>query len=99
MAALEGKEWDEIDEVKHAAISAAGELLRRSKDCAIFRKLMEYANKHGTELSGRYALEALAWALGEPHSKSIVPRDVEAAACWIARIRSRAEERLISECA
>jgi hypothetical protein len=95
--ALRGIEWDLLDEVKQAAISAAGEYLGSTCDPPLLEEVMNIAESHEVDLSGRFAVEALARALGEPHSTAVFPRGAEEGRAWAQNILERANGRLIME--
>jgi hypothetical protein len=97
--ALAGVPWDQFDELKQAAISAAGEYLRSANDLAVFQLLLETAEVHEVSLEGKFAIEALARALGEPRSDATYPRDPAKGRAWAQGILNRAQGRAKTELA
>ena len=94
---LLGEDWDFIDEVKQAAISSAGEYLRSTSDCSILGTLFAIATSAPGDLNERFAVEALARSLGEPHSSAVFPAGADAK-FWGEDILTRARQRLEAEC-
>lgn len=97
LLALGGVEWDLFDELKQAAIAAAGEYLRSAKDPLVLDRLTNIATSCESELNRRFAVEALARALGESYSEAVFPRDVGEGCVWAQAILDRAKRRLIAE--
>lgn len=95
---LQGESWDILDEAKQSAISCAGEYLRGVSDCAILKGLLLSANPVTDNLIARFAVEALARSLGESHSNAVLPAGADARS-WRDKVRSRAQQRLVTECA
>ncbi|TBL45338.1 hypothetical protein EYA84_00730 [Verrucosispora sp. SN26_14.1] len=92
--ALNGMEWDSLDELKQAAISATGEYLRSASDQFLLDKIIKLAESYEFDLSGRFAVEALARALGEPRATAVFPRGAEEGREWAQSILQRANARL-----
>ena len=97
LAHLKGMPWDVLDEAKQAAITAAGEYLRDGTDCPMLEVLLSVATTDSHDLNRRFATQALARALGEPHGRSVHPPGDEAEA-WGADVVQRAAARFASEC-
>lgn len=95
--AIDGIGWDDFGELKQSAISAAGEYLTSTSDSLLLKKLIDIAMLYETDLSGRFAIEALARALGDPHSVAVFPREVKDGQAWAMGILERGTSRLAAE--
>jgi hypothetical protein len=60
---LRGLEWDDLDDVRDAAITAAGAHLRTHTDGEMLTELMKFADDVDRPLELQFAIEALARAL------------------------------------
>ncbi|GAA1649771.1 hypothetical protein [Actinoplanes couchii] len=95
--ALAGVPWDFMDDLKRSAISATGEYLMVSSDRSLLERLVGHAESYRDDLIGKFAVEALARALGEPASVAVFPRDETEGALWANKIIDRAKKRLTRE--
>jgi len=95
-AFLDGVEWDDDGWVQQIAVSAAGQYLRTHTDTAMLARLLELAEPDNDVLERRWALEALAVALGDPLAETLTAGGNDRAG-WTARVLSRAEDRLAAE--
>lgn len=93
---LRGVSWDIFDEVRMAAISASGEYLRSRRDCSMLRNLLANTEAGDSDIA-RFAVEAVARALGEPHKRAVPPSRAESDD-WVNLIVSRGKQRVLSEC-
>jgi hypothetical protein len=93
---LRGVDWDVLDEARISAISASGEYLRSARDCSLLHDLL-YVAEAGGPMLARFSVEAVARALGEPHSRSVPPSEDESRE-WAAAILARGSERYLTEC-
>lgn len=96
-AALAGYEWDDFNEVKLAALGAAGEYLRSACNCEILRALVKISESAQSNMRN-FALEAMSRALGDDHLVATYPRDQVRAEAWTASVRERIATRLRDEC-
>ena len=96
-ALVQGVAWDEDRQVADAAVSAAGEYLSGARDCVLLAALLGLADATGADLTGRFAVEALARSLGQSHASATFPSG-EAGAAWGASIVARAWARFELEC-
>ncbi|MGW6796641.1 hypothetical protein [Streptomyces chartreusis] len=95
---LESPAWDESDDAFRAAVSGTGETLYDGFDADLLRALVKLAEEgrgeYDDELMQRFAVEALARALGATHSESMRPPESVTRAAWSNRLLRAARERL-----
>lgn len=98
LAALQGHAWDEDEDVRSPAISAAGYLLAEENDCAILAELLTLT-KSEDDLLKDLTMRALAMAMGTTYEDALPPRNHGQAASWSENIIIRAHQRYATKCA
>ena len=98
LGAMSGFSWDEDNDVKIGAVTAAGEYLRESHDPEVLASIIKIARTNDPmDPIGQAAVEGLSRALGDDHLASLAPKDSNERAMWIDRILERAVFRLTTE--
>jgi hypothetical protein len=90
--------WDESGDAFRAAISGAGEILHDGFDADLLTALLALAEEgrgeYDDELMQRFAVEAIARALGAGHAESMRPPEGVPRADWSEDLLRAARERL-----
>ncbi|WP_416980829.1 hypothetical protein [Streptomyces sp. T028] len=95
---LGSPEWDEDDDAFIAAVSGAGEILHDGFDADLLRALLKLAEEgrgeYDDELMQRFAVEAIARALGATHAESMRRPEGVTRAEWSQGLLRAARDRL-----
>ena len=98
---LRGIEWDHNGDIRRIAITAAGEFLRTKPACSLLTELLRLTDREIEEENvRRFAVEALARAIGKPLTEVLDPdTDGTDWGDWAIQVIARARERFETECA
>ncbi|MCT7351203.1 hypothetical protein N4P33_03335 [Streptomyces sp. 15-116A] len=95
---LDSPEWDESDEAFMAAVSGAGEVLHDGFDAELLRTLLRLAEEgrgeYDDDLMRRFAVEAIARALGASYAQSLRPPEGVTRSEWSQGVLGAARDRL-----
>lgn len=91
---LSSPEWDLSDDAFMAAISGVGEILHDGFDAELLRALLKIAEEDDDDLMRRFAVEAIARALGASHAEARIRPGGVTRAQWSQGLVKAAHDRL-----
>ncbi|WP_146147471.1 hypothetical protein [Prauserella shujinwangii] len=94
---LSGVHWDVMGDVRAAAITIAGDYLRSHNDADLLAQLLSIAERGTERLERRFAVEAVATALGESISEVLNTKRRSDWETWAQHVVERGRVRLQSE--
>jgi hypothetical protein len=96
---IKGVDWDIIGDVRQVAMTAAGKFLREYRNHALLQELLRLTDPANTDkLERRIAIEAIAYALGDPIEDTLGSgKGTVELENWSENVVSRGMERLSGE--